>query len=115
MKLIIFIILVLNFSNAFSGELKKISKNTLSFIGTINEDELDKFKEVFSEDITRIIVDSGGGRTIVGFRIGQLISLRDIEVVVKGRCMSSCANYIFAGAKKRTIDNRMEWMDFMEA
>jgi hypothetical protein len=104
LKNLLFLLLISS-SSLYAGEWIKLSLDTISFKGNIEADEVQKFQAVFSDDIKKIIVDSGGGRTIVGLQIGQMLVGKNIEVEVNGTCMSSCANYIFAAGVKRIINN----------
>ena len=48
-------------------------------------------------------IDSSGGTSAIGRKIGTWIHENDIDVVVENWCFSSCANYIFTAAKNKTI------------
>ena len=97
--------LILFSSNVISGEWTQISSDTLSFKGGINEDELEKFNQNFNSNIKKIIVDSGGGLADAGLSIGEIIAKSNIDIVVQGVCMSSCANYLFTAGKNKIINN----------
>ena len=96
--------LILFSTNLFSGEWTQISSDTLSFKGSINEDELEKFNQIFNSNIKNIIVDSGGGLTDAGLSIGEIIANSNVNIEVQGVCMSSCANYIFTAGKNKIIN-----------
>lgn len=104
MKLVCSLICYFYLAIAYGGEWTVVTNNTLSFKGPIESSEFDKFKQVFSSDITKIIVDSGGGDAEVGLAIGGLIAKADIDVEVQGICMSSCANYIFTAGRNKILN-----------
>lgn len=88
---------------AAAGVWTKTGPGTLSFKGPIIEGEYDRFAAVFDGSIKEIVVDSGGGHTDEGIRIGHAIAAADIKVTVTGVCLSSCANYLFAAGHRREI------------
>ena len=60
---------------------------------------------VNTQPIKRLVINSGGGHVGPAIDKALLIHQKGIEVVVRGQCYSSCANYIFpAGAKQIIAD-----------
>lgn len=55
------------------------------------------------DSIETVHIDSSGGTTSVGRKIGTWIHENDIDVIVENWCFSSCANYIFTAAKNKTL------------
>ena len=55
------------------------------------------------DEITTLRVNSGGGVTDEGRKLGAWIFARNVDVVVDGLCFSSCANYIFTAGRNKTI------------
>lgn len=90
-------------SSAFAGNWKKIDAHTLSFKGEIEPDEYKKFSTLFSPEITELRVDSKGGETGAGIKMGFALLDHPVKIVVEGYCVSSCANYLFLGASERVI------------
>ena len=81
----------------------KADAHTLALTGEIVEGSFDEFSELFTEDITTVIVNSGGGDTYEGVMIGRALAPAEVTVIVDGYCLSSCANYIFAAAERKEI------------
>lgn len=81
---------------------------SIYYTGRTNQaglEELQNVLERLDQAPTRFVVDSGGGSLLHGIRIGVLVHSRDMHVVVTGKgCASSCANYIFVPASRKTID-----------
>lgn len=88
---------------ASAGVWTKTGPGTMSFKGPIVEGEYDRFAAVFAGSIKEIVVDSGGGHTDEGIRIGHAIAAQNVKIVVVGECLSSCANYLFVAGHSREI------------
>ena len=63
------------------------------------------------DEITTLRVNSGGGVTDEGIKLGHWIFDHDVDVVVDQLCFSSCANYLFTAARNKTImaDSIVGW------
>ena len=88
---------------AAAGNWTKTGPETMRFEGSIELGEYDRFALVFGSSIREIVVNSGGGITSEGIRIGHAIAAADIKVTVVGECLSSCANYIFVAGHRREM------------
>lgn len=94
------------FSNSlFAGDWTRINANTIKFKGEITFDEYNNYLEIIGDNDEVIIVDSEGGFTGAGVDIGLDMLDRDLTVIVRNECLSSCANYLFLAARKKIIDN----------
>ena len=89
--------------SAAAGDWTRTDKQTMRFTGNIGDDEFSRFSLVFDGSVREIIVNSGGGRTREGIKIGLAIAGSDVKVTVVGKCLSSCANYLFVAGHKREI------------
>ena len=56
------------------------------------------------DQITAIRINSAGGITDHGIRIGEWIFDHQLDVIVDELCFSSCANYIFTAGKNKIIE-----------
>lgn len=92
---------------AFAGTWTRISPQVLQFEGVIEEDEMKRFEESFDNQVEVLYVNSPGGRTIVGLKIGQKLIGQKIKVIVEGECISACANYLFGAGAERVIKDGM--------
>lgn len=91
--------------NAYAGYWSRVSANTLRFEGEIGFDEYENYLKIISDEDKIIIVNSEGGFTGAGVNIGLDMVDRNLTVIVRNECLSSCANYIFLAAQKKIIDN----------
>ena len=84
-------------------------KNVLRFNGTINSENFAALKRIYdsaSEKPTLLRINSGGGKGRAGLEMGDWIREHDLDVYVKKKCMSACANFIFpAGNRKMLSEN----------
>jgi hypothetical protein len=92
-------------SPAIAGTWKRLNVNTLQFRGDILSDEFDRFQQSFDPQVRELIVDSGGGDTVAGLKIGMAMRAAGVNVTVHHWCFSSCANYLFLGGKLRRIQH----------
>jgi ATP-dependent protease ClpP protease subunit len=64
-------------------------------------------------NIRRIVVDSDGGENEAALQLAHIVRDRGWDVVVKNKCLSACANYIFpAGRRKSVLPN--SWIGIHE-
>ena len=54
-------------------------------------------------NIRRIIVDSDGGDAEAALQLAQIIHERGWDVVVRNKCLSACAKYIFPAGKHKIV------------
>jgi hypothetical protein len=85
----------------------KIKGDTLSYIGSINEAGLAALSEAVRNlprgQVTRMVVNSGGGDTKAGIYIGSIIADLKPDLTIEVGCFSSCANFIAPAAASITI------------
>ena len=55
------------------------------------------------DSVTTVQIDSTGGLTDTGMKIGSWIHDNNVDVIVDNLCQSSCANYIFTAATNKII------------
>jgi hypothetical protein len=90
---------------ARAGEWTRVTPEVIRFRGSIEPGEYDRFAAVFDPSVRRLFVDSRGGVTGEGIRIGLALAAAPVTVVVTGECLSSCANYLFVAGQRREIRN----------
>ncbi len=91
-------------NSAFAGTWVRTDNATVTFRGSIETGELEKFKAVFDEEVKTLIVTSAGGAVHDAIEIAETLEQHDIKIVVRIWCLSSCANYLFTSAKTRVIE-----------
>jgi hypothetical protein len=86
-----------------AGEWRRTSSDAISFSGTIEKDELQRFLAVYQATDKKLVVDSGGGNMDAALHIALILEGK-VDVVVKGLCASSCANYFFIAGRRKVIE-----------
>lgn len=97
------LLLALSALPAAAGDWAIVNDYTLKFTGHIKRGEYERFSKVFTPLIREIHLDSGGGLTVEGLKIGMAIAGQKVKVVAVGQCMSSCANFLFLAGHEREI------------
>lgn len=94
------------FANRINSEpnFKKFKrdKNVLYYSGTIEDGDCEAFKKNMDK-VSLLVVNSVGGDINEGICMGNQVFAKRMDVKVYGACLSSCANYIFASGKNKTI------------
>lgn len=80
------------------------SKNTMKFEGYIAPESYDEFMQKIDDDVSEIVLNSAGGYVSSALKIAAEIQKRNLNVAVKGFCVSSCANYLFLSGRRKEID-----------
>jgi hypothetical protein len=85
----------------------QIDGDTLTYIGGINEAGLDALSTAVRHlprgQVTRMVVNSGGGDTRPGIFIGSIVADLRPHLIIETGCFSSCANFIAPAAASITI------------
>jgi len=85
----------------------RIEGDTLIYLGGINENGLQALSEAVRDlprgQVTRMLVNSGGGDTKAGIFIGSIIADLKPHLTIETGCFSSCANFIAPAAASITI------------
>jgi hypothetical protein len=85
----------------------RIDGDTLTYIGGINAAGLTALSEAVRHlprgQVTKMIVNSGGGDTKPGIFIGSIIADLKPDLTIEVGCFSSCADFIAPGAASITI------------
>lgn len=84
-----------------------IEGDTLTYIGGINAAGLTALSEAVRDlprgQVTKMLVNSGGGDTKVGIYIGSIVADLKPDLTIEVGCFSSCANFIAPAAASITI------------
>jgi ATP-dependent protease ClpP protease subunit len=85
----------------------RIDGDTLTYIGGTNANGLNSLSAAVRDlrrgQVTRMVVNSGGGDTKAGIFIGSIIADLKPHLVIETGCFSSCANFIAPAAASITI------------
>lgn len=83
---------------------ERLDANTISLKGDIDSNSLKSFTELVDYRTTTLILTSRGGDVDAAIGIGKEMHDRGMSVVVRGYCVSSCANYLFLAGRRRIIE-----------
>lgn len=85
----------------------RVEGDTLTYIGGINANGLqalsDAVRALPRGQVTRMVINSGGGDTKAGIYIGSIIADLKPHLIIETGCFSSCANFIAPAAASITI------------
>lgn len=79
------------------------SNATLRIDGEINKATFEKVRRFLKRGGRDIVVNSVGGDVQYGQKIAAAFLGRDIGVSVENYCLSSCANYLFLAASRKSL------------
>ena len=76
----------------------------LVLIGTIDVNMAQAVKELTGRfPIRAVVVDSYGGNIDSAMDIAAILRAKKLDLIVDGRCLSACANYLFPAAARKTV------------
>ncbi len=61
------------------------------------------FKRYNNTPVSRLLINSSGGEVEAGIRLGLWVYEHQLDVVVRGVCLSSCANYVFTAGRHKQV------------
>jgi ATP-dependent protease ClpP protease subunit len=75
------------------------------FSGEITDENSKTFNNILEGDekIKSLYIDSPGGSISSAIDMARLLRAKSVKVIVVGQCHSACADYIFAGAKYKSV------------
>lgn len=77
------------------GTIKILDAESIMYEGETSEENVSFFEKALTNStIKTVIISSVGGDVDGGLKLGRLIKEFDLNVIVRGACTSSCANYI---------------------
>ena len=82
----------------------RLDAQTLAFQGRITEESRKAFGQLIDDETTTVVLTSRGGDVEAALDIANAIHDRGLDVVVRGHCVSSCANYLFLAGRNRMIE-----------
>lgn len=81
------------------------SSSTIQLQGDIEKGSYAQYLEVARGGFTRVLLDSSGGNPSVALKIAKDIQRHaDVEIDVKGVCISACASYLAIAGKRLNIE-----------
>jgi len=61
------------------------------------------FETAGRRPLKRLIITSDGGSVEAGIELGRRVHDLGLDIEIAGYCLSSCANYVFTAARRKTI------------
>ncbi len=61
------------------------------------------FASIQDRPVARLVITSGGGEVAAAIALGRWVFDHRIDVEIDEYCLSSCANYVFTAARRKTI------------
>lgn len=101
----IFFPVVLAWSEVASASTFSLIKNgpLLRFDGEINQESAALINHYLQTGTSVLFVNSQGGNAKAGLQIAQEMIKHPVTVIVDQYCFSSCANYLFLSAQKKSL------------
>jgi len=82
----------------------KQAGDAVLFSGRIDNRSAEAFLQLLGNpEVKRLIITSQGGSVAAALDMGLAIHQRRLDVEVPSDCLSSCANYIFPAARRKTL------------
>lgn len=83
----------------------EVTDGVLDLRGPVNKAMRELFNNAVARaDVTTVRISSQGGDAVEAIQIGTTMQARGIDVVVRGMCLGSCAQYIFIAGRRRQIE-----------
>lgn len=91
-------------ANAADYTIQQIDPQTLRYHGKIVEGSASDLRSRFNAEIRQLRITSPGGSAQEAMLIGRLLAEKGTSLVVDRYCIAACANYLFLGAKTKTLE-----------
>jgi hypothetical protein len=90
-----------------SKTFMRLDMQSLAIDGLIDPTTPTEFRDILDRHpgTKRIHLRSGGGEVTAAMEMGREIRKRGLDVVVDGRCYSSCANYLFVAGNRKSVSD----------
>lgn len=93
------------FSQCAWAGWSRSSSSTIRLEGDIGKDSYEQYIEVAKGGFTKVLLNSSGGYPSVALKIARDIQKHpDVEIDVKGVCISACASYLAIAGKHLNIE-----------
>ena len=81
-----------------------LTGGTITFEGRIDRGTSAQFLQLLQgASVTRLVITSPGGLVDAALDMADAIHQRGLDVEVPQECLSSCANYVFPAARRKTL------------
>jgi hypothetical protein len=78
--------------------------DSIVFTGQINPRSAARFLQLLQQPgVRRLVISSPGGNVAAALDMAEAIHAHQLDLSVPAACLSSCANYIFPAARRKTL------------
>lgn len=82
----------------------RVAGSALCFTGDIDADTAGRAETLLADrGLAAMVVTSDGGEVTAALRLARALRARGLLLVVKGQCISSCANFLFPAARTKAV------------
>lgn len=89
------------------AKISLISPDTILFDGSITQQNVAVFEELLNaqfQQVATIVIKSVGGDVLSGIYLGELVHSHQLNVIIRGVCASSCANYVATASSNVIVE-----------
>lgn len=89
-----------------AAEVRSVNDHVV-ISGVLDRGDVEKLKQILSDDpkLSKVVFeDSPGGSVFTALKFAEIIKMKKLDTVVKGKCYSACA-YAFLAGKNRSFDS----------
>jgi len=78
---------------------------SIALVGLLTSDATASVQNILRKknSIRALYIDSPGGDVPAGMALAELVRQHKLRLVVSGRCLSACANYVFTAALRKDV------------
>jgi len=90
--------------DAAPGDAIRVAGATLCFNADIDRDSAARVEALMTgRGPSAMVITSDGGEVMAALQLARSIRSRGLLLVVKGHCISSCANFLFPAARSKAV------------
>ena len=88
-----------------------IEGNSIVYDGPMAASGVETAKEIYTDNIDRLIINSQGGEINIGMDLGEWVYDKGLDVEIRNIAFSSAANYVFTAGKNKYLhkDSMVGW------
>jgi hypothetical protein len=90
-------------AGAHAAEITRVDARTIQFDGPIAAGDAEKLERLYAPGTTLLRVQSPGGSGEEAMKMARFIHAKGLDIEIMRGCASSCANYMFPAARRKTI------------
>ena len=89
----------------------RVEGTSIIYDGPMADEGVKKVKELYTKDISRLVLNSAGGEINIGMDLADFVYEKGLDVEIKSIAFSSAANYVFTAGKYKYLhkDSMVGW------